>query len=185
METLAATKTTWNLDTAHSNLEFSVKHMMISTVKGHFKNFSVTLISEDADFSNAQIEAEIDTESIFTGQENREGHLKSPDFFDTAKFPKATFKSTSIEKSSAKGILKVHGDLTIKGITKPILLDVEFNGTGTDPYGNLKAGFDFSTTINRSDFELNWNVPLEAGGVMVSHNVKIYGGVQFSKQKES
>jgi polyisoprenoid-binding protein YceI len=186
METLVKTSNPtavkWNLDTAHSNLEFSVKHMMISTVKGSFKNFNIDLTSDNDDFSNSNVEVEITVDSIHTGQENREVHLKSADFFDSANFPAATFKSTAIEKAE-DGLLKVNGDLTIKGITKPVTVNVEFNGKGTDPYGNEKAGFEFNATINRADFGLNWNVPLETGGVLVSNNVKIYGGLQFAKQK--
>jgi len=189
METLESTptttKTVWNLDPIHSNLEFSVKHMMISTVKGQFTNFNATLTEENGDLTNAQIEAEINTASATTGQEQREAHLKSADFFDAENFPKATFKSTSIEKASTEGEYKVKGDLTIKGITKPITLDVEFNGINKDPYGNDKAGFDFKAVINRSEYQLNWNVPLETGGLLVSNDVKIFGGVQLAKQKEA
>jgi polyisoprenoid-binding protein YceI len=188
METLVKTTnptlTKWNLDAAHSGLEFSVKHLMISTVKGNFKNFNMTLESEGEDFSKARVEAEIQVDSIHTGQENREAHLKSADFFDAVNFPTAAFKSTSVEKG-VDGNLKVNGELTIKGITKPVTVNVEFNGTGTDPYGNEKAGFEFSTAINRNDYGLSWNVPLEAGGVMVSNQVKIFGGLQFAKQKEA
>ncbi len=183
--TPTTTKTIWNLDPAHSNLEFSVKHMMISTVKGHFGNFSASVNESTGDFSNAQIAVEINTDSIHTGQEQREGHLKSGDFFDVEKFPKANFVSTSVEKTGTPGEYKVKGDLTIKGITKPVVLDVEFNGINTDPYGNEKAGFEFKTKINRSDYELNWNVPLETGGLLVSTDVKIFGGIQLVKQKEA
>ncbi len=185
METLTDSKTIWNLDTAHSSLEFSVKHMMISTVKGEFKNFVINLVSEGEDFSTAQISVEIETASAHTNQEARETHLKSPDFFDVENFPKATFKSKSVEKGESEGKFKVIGDLTIKGITKPVTVNVGFNGTGTDPYGNSKAGFDFETSINRTDYALNWNVPLETGGVLVSEKVKIFGGLQFAKQKEA
>jgi polyisoprenoid-binding protein YceI len=189
METLEATptttKTVWNLDAVHSNLDFTVKHMMISNVRGNFKDFSVNVIADNDDFSNAKIEVEINVDSIHTAQEQREAHLKSPDFFDAANFPKATFTSTSIEKTDEEGGYKVTGDLTIRGITKPVVLDVEFNGVGNDPYGNKKAGFDFKTVINRSDFGMNFNAPLEAGGVMVSNNVKISGGLEMLKQKEA
>ena len=178
-------KTVWTLDTAHSNLEFSVKHMMISTVKGQFKKFNIALESVSDDFSKATVNAEINTDSIETNEPNRDGHLKSPDFFDAPSFPTATFKSTSIEKVDNEGGLKVHGDITIKGITKPITVEVEFNGTGIDPYGNEKAGFEFKTSINRTDFGLIWNAPLQSGGVLVSQVVKIFGGVQFAKQKEA
>jgi len=189
METLEATptttKTTWNLDAIHSNLDFSVKHMMISTVRGNFKDFNVTVIADNNDFSNAQVTVDINVDSIHTAQEQREAHLKSPDFFDSINFPKATFKSTSIEKAGAEGAYKVHGDLTIRGITKPVTVDAEFNGTGNDPYGNEKAGFDFNTVINRTDFGVNFNSPLESGGVMVSNHVKISGGLELVKQKEA
>jgi polyisoprenoid-binding protein YceI len=185
METANATstKTVWNLDTSHSNLEFSVKHMMISTVKGRISKFTVSLESGSDDFTKATVNAEIFTDSFETGDANRDGHLKTPDFFDVANHPVATFKSTSIEKTDDEGGLKVHGNLTIREITKPITLDVEFNGFGTDPYGNEKAGFDVNTTINRTDYGLSWNAPLASGGMLVSQNVKIFGGLQFAKQK--
>ena len=180
-----ATKTKWNLDASHSDLEFSVKHMMISTVKGHFTKFNIDMESEGSDFEKSNLTVTVDTDSIYAGDENRNGHLKSGDFFDVANFANATFKSTSIEKINNDGKLKVHGDLTIKDVTKPLTVDVEYTGTGVDPYGNVKAGFEFSTVINRTDFGLNWNVPLESGGLLVSQNVKIFGGLQFAKQKEA
>jgi polyisoprenoid-binding protein YceI len=185
MDTLEkATTTKWNLDAAHSNLEFSVKHMMISTAKGYFGKFDVNIIADSEDFTNAVVTAEISTDSIESNEPNRNGHLKSADFFDVAAYPTATFKSTSIEKVDDEGGLKVHGDLTIKDITKPITVDVEFNGIGVDPYGNVKAGFDIKAVVNRTDFNLNWNVPLASGGMLVGQSVKIQGGLQFSKQNE-
>jgi|SRR6185437_2578503 len=189
METLettpTATKTTWNLDLIHSNLDFSIKHLMVSNVRGSFKDFSVNVITDDNEFTSAKIEAKIETGSIHTGQEQREGHLKSADFFDVEKYPDATFKSKSIEKTGNEGEYKVNGNLTVKGVTKPITLDVEYNGAATDPYGNKKSGFDFKTVINRSDFGINFNSPLDSGGVMLGNDVKISGGLELTKQKEA
>ncbi|HMR19718.1 MAG TPA: YceI family protein, partial [Sphingobacterium sp.] len=154
---------TWNLDTAHSEIEFKVRHMMISTVKGHFGAFEVKLDSESEDISQASVEATIDTSSISTQNEQRDQHLKSSDFFDIEQFPNITFRSTAVEKKSSDEY-KVTGDLTIKDITKPIVLDVELGGIAKDPWGNAKVGYTATGKINRNDFGLTWNAALETGG---------------------
>lgn len=173
--------TTWALDPTHSELLFRVRHLMIASVKGEFRKFNVTLSVDGDDFSTAKINASIDIDSIDTNNADRDGHLKSPDFFDAATHPSMSFVSTSVS-NSGDGNFVVNGDLTIKGTTKPVTLNVEFGGANKDPWGNEKAGYSFSTTINRNDFGLTWNAALETGGVLVSEEVKITGELQFAKQ---
>ncbi|MDQ8006370.1 MAG: YceI family protein [Pedobacter sp.] len=175
---MATTK--WALDPTHSELQFKVKHLMITTVTGNIKSFSAELASEGDDFTNADISFSGDINSIDTGNGDRDGHLKSGDFFDAEKYPAITFKSTSVEKDGSDYIVK--GDLTIKDVTKSVKLNAEFGGIATDPWGNTKAGFTLSGKINRTEFGLTWNAALETGGVMVSEEVKILGELQFVKQ---
>lgn len=175
---MATTK--WALDPTHSELQFKVKHLMITTVTGNIKSFNAELESEGDDFTNANISFSGEINSIDTGNGDRDGHLKSGDFFDAEKFPAITFKSTSVEKDGSDYIVK--GDLTIKNVTKPVKLNAEFGGIATDPWGNNKAGFTLSGKINRTEFGLTWNAALETGGVMVSEDVKILGELQFVKQ---
>lgn len=175
-------KITWVLDPTHSEIAFKVRHMMITNVKGVFKNFSVKVDGEDLKQSSFQ--ADIDVASIDTKNEQRDGHLKSADFFDTEKFGTMTFKSTDFTPRS-EGEYSLQGELTIKDVTKPVTLDVEFGGISKDPWGNEKAGFSFETKINRNDWGLNWNAALETGGVLVSEEVKISGEIQLVKQHEN
>lgn len=170
-------KTKWALDAAHSEIQFKVKHMMISTVTGKFNNFNVEVAAEKDDFSDADISFTAETASVETGAEQRDAHLRSADFFDTEKFPKMVFKATSF--SPAKNELQ--GELTIKDVTKPVKLEAEFGGIGKDPWGNTKAGFTLSGKINRKEWGLNWNAALEAGGVLVSEDVKLLGEIQLMK----
>lgn len=172
--------TQWSLDPTHSELEFKVKHLMITTVTGSLNTLTGSLTSDSEDFENAKVTFEADINSIDTRNTDRDNHLKSADFFDAEQFPKMTFTSSSFEKDGSDYALK--GDLTIKGTTKPIKLNVEFGGIATDPWGNTKAGFTISGKINRVDFGLTWNAALETGGVMVSEDVKILGELQFVKQ---
>lgn len=167
--------TKWNLDPTHSEITFKVKHMMISNIKGNFRTFTAEIESEDDTFSNAKTTATIQTDSVFTNNTDRDNHLKSAEFFNTEEHPSITFESQALNN-------KVTGNLTVNGITKPITLDVDFGGINVDPWGNTKAGFSFEGKINRKDFGLNWNAALEAGGVMVSEEVKIAGELQFVKQ---
>ena len=167
--------TKWNLDPTHSEITFSVKHMMISKVKGQFKAFNVDLESEDDQFSKVNVKADIKTESIDTNNADRDTHLRSADFFNAEQHPSITFEADSLNDD-------ITGNLTINGVTKPIKLDVDFGGIGQDPWGNTKAGFSFEGKIKRSDFGLTWNAALETGGVMVSEEVKIAGELQFVKQ---
>ncbi|MNK07574.1 hypothetical protein D3C87_254890 [compost metagenome] len=172
--------TTWALDPTHSELQFKVKHLMITTVTGSMNVLTATLTSESEDFQNAHVKFEAETASIDTGNADRDTHLKSGDFFNADEFPKVSFESTSFIKDGSDYILA--GNLTIRDVTKPVKLDVEFGGIATDPWGNTKAGFTLSGKIKRTDFGLNWNAALETGGVMVSEEVRILGELQFVKQ---
>ncbi len=173
--------TTYKIDPAHSEIAFKVKHMMIATVSGNFTKFDATLETETPDFNNAKISFEADVNSITTNNEQRDGHLKSEDFFAAEKFPKLTFVSKSFTKEDEEEY-KLVGDLTIRGVTKTVELAVEYGGTMTDPYGQIKAGFDISGKINRKEFGLSWGVVTEAGGVVVSDDVKLHLSVQMVKQ---
>ena len=166
--------TKWNLDTAHSEITFKVRHMMISNVKGAFNTFTAEVEAEDDTFKNAKVSATIQTDSIDTNNADRDTHLKSADFFNVEQNPTITFESDSLADD-------VTGHLTINGVTKPVQLEVEFGGINQDPWGNIKAGFTFEGKIKRSDFGLNWNAALETGGVLVSDEVKISGELQFVK----
>ncbi len=173
----------WVIDAAHSNVGFTVKHMMITNVRGEFTKIEGT-VSWDASKPEAtQIEAVIDATSISTREEKRDGHLKSPDFFDVEKFPKITFKSKSV-KAKGKEELSVTGDLTIHGVTKEVVLEVEGpSAPSTDPFGNVRVGATANTKIKREDFGLVWNAALEAGGVLVGNDVKISIDISLIKQK--
>ncbi len=174
---MATTK--WTLDPTHSELQFKVKHLMITTVTGSLKSFSSEVTSEGDDFTNGEISFSGEISSLDTGNTDRDNHLKSADFFNAEEHPTMSFKSSSVEKDGDDYIVK--GDLTIKGETKPVKLTAEFGGIATDPWGNTKAGFTLSGKINRSDFGLTWNAALETGGVMVSEEVRILGELQFVK----
>lgn len=181
METLKenTVKTKWVLDPSHSEITFKVKHLMITNVKGEFKNFTVEIDNED--FKNAAVKVSIDTSSINTNSTERDNHLKSADFFDVENYAKMTFESTSFEQLEDDKY-KLKGLLTIRGVSKEVALDVEYGGTIKDPWGNEKAGFSLEGKINRKDWGLNWNAALETGGVLVSDEVKISGEVEFAKQ---
>ena len=172
--------TNWAFDPAHSELQFKVKHLLISTVTGNFKELSGSVTADD-NFDNAQINFETSIDSLSTHNEQRDEHLKSPDFFESATYPKLTFVSTKFDRKS-DDTYELEGDLTIKGITKPVTLNVEYNGIAQDPYGNTKAGFELNGKINRKDFGLTWNALTEAGGMVVSDEVKLLGNIQLLKQ---
>jgi polyisoprenoid-binding protein YceI len=174
----------WKVDASHSKLGFSVTHLMVSETEGKFKVYEGSVNSKsEMDFTDAKIEFSADVASINTEDEKRDGHLKSPDFFDAEKYPKITFKSTSMKPSAkSKTTYILTGDLTMHGVTKK----VTFTATGAskivkDPYGNIKNGFKVSGTINRKDFGLTWNMALEAGGVIVSEDVKIDLNIELNK----
>ena len=162
----------WNIDATHSQATFSVKHMMISTVKGQFDVLSGALEIDEEHPENSWVEAEVDAASINTRDAKRDGHLRSPDFFDVEKYPKITFKSTKVE-ATGDNEYRVTGNLTIHGVTKEVTFDAEYSGQVKDLYGLERAGWSATTTIKRKDFGLNWNVALETGGVLVGDKVKI------------
>jgi polyisoprenoid-binding protein YceI len=172
----------WIIDSTHSEVQFKVKHLMISTVTGNFGTYDGSVeTSNEEDFTGAKVSFSADINSISTGQEQRDGHLKSGDFFDAENFPKLTFASTSMEKVEDENYT-ITGDLTIKGTTKEVILKAEFGGTMGDFYGNTKAGFDISGKINRQDFGLTWGAVTEAGGVVVSDEVRLAFNIQLIKQ---
>lgn len=175
METLV--KTRWAIDPTHSEIAFKVKHMMISTVTGHFEDFNALVESEDEDFENAEIFFSAKIDSVNTKNSDRDGHLKSKDFFNAAEYPELIFQSKSFDGE------RLIGDLTIRGITREVILDVDYNGIALDPYGQTKAGFEISGEINRKDFNLSWNAVTEAGSIVVSDSVKLAVDAQFIKQE--
>ncbi len=175
METL--TKTKWAIDPSHSEIAFNVKHMMISTVRGHFEDFQAIVESEREDFQDATINFSAKIDSIRTKNSDRDAHLKSDDFFNASEHPELTFESKSFNGE------RLRGDLTIRGITREVSLDVDFNGVAVDPYGQTKAGFEISGEINRKDFDLKWDAVTEAGSIVVSDLVKLAVDAQFIKQE--
>jgi polyisoprenoid-binding protein YceI len=162
----------WTIDPDHSEVGFAVKHLMVATVKGTFRRFSGQVTLDENDVGKSVIAAEIDVTSIDTRQDQRDAHLRSPDFFDASNFPVMTFRSTKIEQLR-HGYLRVVGDLTIRGTTREVVLDVEETGRGGDPWGNQRIGYNARTSIKRDDFGLTWNQALETGGVVVSSDVRI------------
>lgn len=173
-------KTKWNIDPTHSEVEFKIRHLVISNVKGHFKKFAANAESDTENFENSRVHFSAEVDSIDTGNEQRDGHLKSADFFDAANHPKIEFASTSMERTG-DDTFRMKGNLTMRGVTKPIELDVEYGGMTKDPYGNIKAGFAVSGKVNRKDFGLNWSAVTETGGIVVSDDVRIEANVQFVK----
>lgn len=176
-----AVKTIWTIDPSHSEMTFKVKHLMITNVKGAFRKFTGTIESDGNDFSNAKVKAIIDADSIFTNDDSRDGHLKSADFFDTTHYPELTFEGSTFKKLDDANY-QLKGMLTIKAKSKMVTFEVDFGGLSKDPYGQQKAGFSINGKINRKDWGLNWNAALEAGGVMVSDEVRIQAEVQLVKQ---
>ncbi len=179
-----ATKVKWVIDPVHSEIAFKVKHLMITNVKGVFNEFEASIYTTGDDFMSAEIDVWINPASITTGDAARDKHLKSADFFDVENHKEINFVANTYENVDNDGSYELYGDLTIKGITKKIKLDVEFGGVVKDPYGNEKAGFTINGKINRKDWGLNWNTALEAGGVLVSEDVYINCEVQLIKSNE-
>jgi polyisoprenoid-binding protein YceI len=172
---------TWKIDPAHSEIQFKVKHLMITTVTGYFKTFDLVVETETEDFTTAKsIEFTADIDSIDTNNQQRDTHLKSPDFFNADEHGQLRFVGRKYEGSGDEA--KLHGDLTIRGITKPITLDVEFGGTVVDPYGQHKAGFTVRGKISRKEFGLTWNAVTEAGQVVVSDEIRLMAEIQLVKQ---
>lgn len=171
----------WKIDPSHSEIEFQVRHLVISKVRGKFRSFDAEVEADNDDLTNAKITFEADADSIDTNNPDRDTHLKSDDFFDSSGHKKITFTSTSFEKTG-ENEYKLTGDLTIRGNTKPITLDVEYGGEVVDGYGQTKRGFELSGKISRKEFGLKWNAVTEAGSVVVSDEVKLLLSVQFVKQ---
>lgn len=174
----------WIIDPIHSEIGFKIKHLMITNVSGRFEAFEAEVQTEGEDFATAQVEAKIKTASINTNNLQRDEHLRNTDFFEVEKNPEILFTSTKIEKIDNDNFL-LHGNLTLKGITKQVKLNVEYSGTTKDPWGNQKAGFILTGKINRNDFGLNFNATLETGGLVLSEEVKINSEVQLVKQAAS
>ena len=170
------TNTNWLLDPTHSEISFKVKHMMISTVTGHFGDFSATAKTNGDDFNKAAVEFSAKTASINTKNKDRDGHLQSDDFFNSEKYPELKFVSKSFDGE------KLVGDLTIRDVTKEVTLNAEFNGVAVDPYGQTKAGFEITGEVSRKEFNLTWNAVTEAGSIVVSDKVKLIADIQFIKQ---
>jgi polyisoprenoid-binding protein YceI len=171
------TTNNWNLDTVHSGINFTVRHMVVSKVRGRFAKFNGTVALDESDFTRSRVEATIDASSIDTGTAQRDDHLKSADFFDVERFPEIRFLSTRIEKVSGERY-RVTGELTIHGVTRSVALETEYGGRGKDPWGNERVGFTARGTIDRKDFGLVWNQALETGGVLVSDRVDLELEVQ-------
>ncbi len=180
--TTVSAQTKWTVDNTHSGIKFSVSHLVISEVEGSFKTFTGTLASTKDDFSGAAIEFSVDVNSISTDNDMRDKHLKSDDFFNAEKFPKLTFKSLSFKKLSAK-TYELTGNLTMRDVTKKVKFNVVYGGTVKDPYGNTKAGFKATATVNRLDYGLKWNKLTEAGGAVVGSDVTISINAEFAKEK--
>lgn len=171
----------WSLDASHSNIKFSVTHMMVTETEGSFKIFSGSVNATKEDFSDSQVEFSADAKSINTDNEDRDKHLRSGDFFDAEKYPQITFKATSFKKVKGNQYTLI-GDLTMHGVTKKVTFNATYGGTMKDPWGNTKAGFKATTKINRKDFGLMWNAALEAGGAVVSDEVSIVVNVELKKE---
>ena len=175
-------QTNWSVDKSHANIRFSIEHLVVSETEGIFRKFDGTLVQKNAaDFVGSNVDFTIDVNSIDTDDEKRDGHLKSADFFDVAKYPTITFKSTAFTKVSGNAY-KLTGNLTMHGVTKSVTLDVNYKGTAKDPYGNIHAGFKASTKIVRKDFGLTYNAALEAGGLALGETVDVNINLEFLKK---
>ncbi len=179
MSTATLTATKWGIDTTHTEVQFKVKHLVISTVTGFFKKFSGSVESETEDFDGASVNFSLDVNSIDTNQADRDAHLKSPDFFGAKQYPTVDFTGT-LKKDSGNDY-KLDGAITMRGTTKAVVLTAEFGGIMVDPWGNTKAGFEINGKVNRKDFGLNWNAITEAGGMVVSEDVKLHINVELAK----
>jgi polyisoprenoid-binding protein YceI len=178
----ASAQTTWTFDKAHTTIGFEVTHLVIASVDGKFKSFDGSVTTKGNSFDGAQVDFTADVASISTENEKRDQHLKSDDFFNAEKYPKLTFKGTSMKKTG-KNKYKLTGDLTIRDKTKRVKLDVVHNGTITDPWGNTKAGFKITGAVNRFDYDLKWNTMTEAGGAVAGKEVRFNINVELQKQK--
>ncbi len=171
----------WQVDGAHSSVNLTVRHMVISKVRGHFTKWNAKLALDTADLTRSAVEVQIDAASIDTGVADRDNHLRSPDFLDAQKYPSLTYKSRRVEAVSPER-LRVVGDLTIRNVTREVVLDVDYGGQGKDPWGNQRVGFTATASLNRKDFGLTWNQALETGGVLVADRVDIEIELQAIEQ---
>ena len=171
----------WEIDSSHSGIQFTVRHLVIAKVRGQFSRWTGTVTAPDGDFGRASMDVVIDTTSIDTGVGDRDAHLRSPDFFDVERYPEITFKSTEVARTAGDR-LRVTGDLTIKGVARAVVLDVEQLGLVKDPWGNERAAFSATTAIDRKDFGLTWNQVLETGGVMVGDRIDIAIEIEAVRQ---
>ena len=178
----ASTVSTWQIDPDHSHVEFAVRHMMVSTVKGRFSTLSGVIKLDETDMTRSSVEVTIDAASIDTRDPQRDEHLRSPDFLDVGRYPHITFRSRQVEPLGERH-LRVIGDLTIRDVTREVALDTTEEGRMRDPWGGERAGFSARTAINRKDFGLKWNVPLEGGGILVGDEVKISLEVEAVRQQ--
>jgi polyisoprenoid-binding protein YceI len=182
LQVAAFSQTKWTLDPVHSNVRFTVPHLVISEVEGSFRKFDGTVSNTKPDFSDASISFNVDVASINTDNEKRDGHLKSDDFFNAEKYPQMKFQSSSFKKLSGNNY-ELTGNLTIRDVTKPVRFAVVYGGTAKDGYGNIKAGFKASTVINRFDYNLKWNALTEAGGATVGQDITIDLKLEFNQAK--
>ncbi|MBU6342945.1 MAG: YceI family protein [Bacteroidetes bacterium] len=171
---------TWQLDVAHSDVSFRVRHLLVATATGKFTNCTSSVHTEEDDFSTAQIEFSVETASIHTGVADRDAHLQSDEFFASATYPTMTFKANGLKHVEGDNYT-VTGELTIRDVSKEVTLDVEFGGIAKDPWGNIKAGFEVNGKINRKDFGLSWDALTEAGGAVVANEVKIHANLEYAK----
>lgn len=176
-----AIKEKWVIDTTHSEIEFKVKHLMVSNVKGKFREFDASIYTTGNDFLSVEVDCWINASSVDTGNTDRDTHLKGPDFFDVENHQQITFLANTVESVDNDGSYELWGELSIKGISKKIKLDVEFGGVVKDPWGNEKAIFSINGKINRKDWGLNWNAALETGGLLVSEEVRINCEIQLKR----
>lgn len=181
MDAQTATKTIWTIDPSHSEVQFKVKHLMVSTVTGMFTKYDGKVETVGDNFENAHVSFQADVDSITTGMEQRDGHLKSGDFFDAANHPQITFESTEMTQTG-DDTYSVKGNLTMRGVTKPVTLKAEYGGQMVDFYGQTKAGFEISGVVKRKEFGLSWDAVTEAGGIVVSDDVRLVLNIQVTKQ---
>ncbi len=175
---------TWEFDPAHSSAEFAVRHLMVSTVTGRFKALRGSIALDEASIQDSRVEAEIEAASIDTGTADRDNHLRSPDFFDVVKHPRLNFRSSRVE-DLGEDSLRVHGDLTVIGVTRPVTLDVSYHGEIRDPWGNRRRGFTAETTLHRKDFGMTWNQVLDSGGVFVGDRVKVTLNIEAVEKRKA
>ena len=176
---------TWQIDYTHSEINFTARHMMISKVRGRFEEWSGVVNFDPENLANTTVDVTVQMASVNTREQQRDDHLRSPDFFDVDNYPEMRFKSTNVEQDDDDDEGKLHGDLTIRGVTKPVVLDVEYAGQAKSPWGTVSAGFSASTTINRKDWDLTWNQALETGGVLVGEKIKIEIELELMQQAET